>query len=32
LAAIFTERVQAAYVIRKVLLHQTAILNYVMPF
>ncbi len=31
-AAIFTEHVQAAHIIRKVLLRQTAILNYVLPF
>jgi len=31
-AAIFTEHVQAAHIIRKVLLRQTAILNYVVPF
>lgn len=31
-AAIFTERVKAAHVIRKVLLRQQAILNYVLPF
>ena len=31
-AAIFTDRVQASHVIRKVLLRQTAILNYVLPF
>lgn len=31
-AAIFTERVKAAHVIRKVLLRQVAILNYVNPF
>jgi RND family efflux transporter MFP subunit len=31
-AAIFTERVKAAHVIRKVVLRQTAILNYVNPF
>ncbi|EIM25368.1 HlyD family secretion protein [Microvirga lotononidis] len=31
-AAIYTERVQAAHVIRKVVLRQTAILNYVNPF
>ena len=31
-AAIFTDRVTAAHVIRKVLLRQTAILNYVNPF
>lgn len=31
-AAIFTEHVKAAHVIRKVLLRQTAILNYVNPF
>jgi hypothetical protein len=29
LAAIFTDRVKAAHVIRKVVLRQTAILNYV---
>jgi RND family efflux transporter MFP subunit len=31
-AAIFTEHVKAAHIIRKVLLRQTAILNYVVPF
>jgi multidrug resistance efflux pump len=31
-AAIFTDHVKAAHVIRKVLLRQLAILNYVMPF
>jgi multidrug resistance efflux pump len=31
-AAIFTDRVKAAHIIRKVLLRQTAILNYVNPF
>ncbi|HLG48395.1 MAG TPA: efflux RND transporter periplasmic adaptor subunit [Reyranella sp.] len=31
-AAIFTEHVQAAHIIRKVLLRQVAILNYVVPF
>lgn len=31
-AAIFTEHVKVAHVIRKVLLRQTAILNYVVPF
>jgi multidrug resistance efflux pump len=31
-AAIFTDRVRAAHVIRKVLLRQTAILNYVWPY
>ena len=31
-AAIFTEHIKAAHIIRKVLLRQTAILNYVMPF
>ena len=31
-AAIFTERVKAAHVIRKVLLRQIAILNYINPF
>ena len=31
-AAIFTDRVKAAHVIRKVLLRQIAILNYVNPF
>lgn len=31
-AAIFTDRVKAAHVIRKVLLRQTAIMNYVLPF
>jgi len=32
LAAIYTEHVQAAHVIRKVVLRQTAILNYINPF
>jgi len=32
LAAVYTEHVQAAHVIRKVVLRQTAILNYVNPF
>jgi RND family efflux transporter MFP subunit len=32
LAAIFTDRVRASHVIRKVVLRQTAILNYVNPF
>ncbi len=32
LAAIFTDRVHASHVIRKVVLRQTAILNYVNPF
>jgi multidrug resistance efflux pump len=32
LAAIFTDHVKAAHVIRKVVLRQTAILNYVNPF
>jgi hypothetical protein len=32
LAAIYTNRVQASHVIRKVVLRQTAILNYVNPF
>jgi RND family efflux transporter MFP subunit len=32
LAAIFTDRVKASHVIRKVVLRQTAILNYVNPF
>jgi hypothetical protein len=32
LAAIFTERVKASHVIRKVVLRQMAILNYVNPF
>ena len=32
LAAIFTEHVKAAHVIRKVLLRQTAIMNYVNPY
>jgi hypothetical protein len=32
LAAIYTEHVKAAHVIRKVVLRQTAILNYVNPF
>jgi hypothetical protein len=32
LAAIFTDHVQAAHVICKVVLRQTAILNYVNPF
>jgi hypothetical protein len=31
-AAIFTERVKAAHVIRKVLLRQIAIVNYINPF
>jgi multidrug resistance efflux pump len=31
-AAIFTDRVKAAHIIRKVLLRQTAIMNYVLPF
>ena len=31
-AAIFTDRVKAAHVIRKVLLRQIAITNYVNPF
>ncbi len=31
-AAIFTDRIQPAHVIRKVLLRQTAIVNYVLPF
>ena len=31
-AAIFTDHVKAAHIIRKVLLRQTAILNYVVPF
>jgi hypothetical protein len=31
-AAIFTDHVKAAYIIRKVLLRQTAIMNYVNPF
>ena len=31
-AAIFTDRVKAAHFIRKVLLRQTAIMNYVLPF
>jgi multidrug resistance efflux pump len=31
-AAIFTDRVKAAHIIRKVLLRQVAILNYVLPF
>ncbi len=31
-AAIFTDRVKAAHIIRKVLLRQTAIINYVNPF
>jgi RND family efflux transporter MFP subunit len=31
-AAIFTDHVHAAHIIRKVLLRQTAILNYVLPF
>jgi RND family efflux transporter MFP subunit len=31
-AAIFTDHVKAAHIIRKVLLRQTAILNYVIPF
>jgi multidrug resistance efflux pump len=32
LAAIFTDRVKASHVIRQVVLRQTAILNYVIPF
>lgn len=32
LAAIFTDRVKASHVIRKVVLRQTAILNYINPF
>jgi hypothetical protein len=32
IAAIYTEHIKAARVIRKVLLRQTAILNYVNPF
>jgi len=32
LAAIYTEHVKAAHVIRKVVLRQTAILNYINPF
>jgi hypothetical protein len=31
-AAIYTDHVKAAHVIRKVILRQTAILNYVYPF
>jgi hypothetical protein len=31
-AAIFTERVKPAHIIRKVLLRQVAILNYINPF
>jgi hypothetical protein len=31
-AAIFTDRVKAAHVIRKVLLRQIAIVNYINPF
>jgi hypothetical protein len=31
-AAIFTDRVQASHVIRKVLLRQIAIMNYINPF
>jgi multidrug resistance efflux pump len=31
-AAIFTDRVKAAHIIRKVLLRQIAIMNYVLPF
>jgi hypothetical protein len=31
-AAIFTDRVKAAHMIRKVLLRQIAIMNYVLPF
>ena len=31
-AAIFTEHVKAAHLIRRVLLRQLAILNYVVPF
>ena len=32
LAAIFTDRVKAAHIIRKVLLRQIAITNYINPF
>jgi hypothetical protein len=32
LAAIFTDHVKAAHVIRRVVLRQTAIINYVNPF
>jgi hypothetical protein len=32
LAAIFTDHIKAAHVIRRVLLRQTAIINYVNPF
>jgi hypothetical protein len=31
-AAIFTDRIRPAHIIRKVLLRQIAILNYVWPF
>lgn len=31
-AAIFTDRIKAAHIVRKVLLRQTAIMNYVLPF
>ena len=31
-AAIFTDRIKAAHVIRKVLLRQIAIVNYINPF
>jgi hypothetical protein len=31
-AAIYTERITPAHIIRKVILRQTAILNYVNPF
>jgi hypothetical protein len=32
LAAVYTDRVKAAHIIRQVVLRQTAILNYVNPF
>ncbi len=32
LAAIYTDRVKASHLIRKVVLRQTAIMNYVNPF
>jgi len=31
-AAIYTDRVQAAHIIRRVILRQTALLNYSVPF
>jgi hypothetical protein len=31
-AAIFTDRVKAAHIIRRVLLRQIAIMNYIIPF